>query len=371
MRVLLTTDTIGGVWTFTRELTLGLLQRGHAVALVSLGRVPSLSQCAWTSHVRDRYESTFQYMALSTPLEWMEENDIAYSDAESLLLRIIEEFSVEVVHTSQFCFGALPTDVPKVVTAHSDVLTWAEVCRPVGLKDTAWLRQYRSLVEAGLEGADAVVAPTHWMRDALTRHFPASSGMQVILNGRNLTQGGKNEARQVQAIAVGRAWDEAKGFSVLSGLQVSMPILVAGETHFQRTQTQDLKQVEFLGKLEEDEVLALLRRSSLYLATSIYEPFGLAPLEAALCGCGVVARDIGSLREVWGSAAEYFKDSETLSRLLFHLRETPKALRALQDRSMERALKLSADSMIDGYIAQYKKLLSRVRVHEEVAAYAG
>ncbi len=29
MRVLLTTDTVGGVWTFTRELTAGLLARGH------------------------------------------------------------------------------------------------------------------------------------------------------------------------------------------------------------------------------------------------------------------------------------------------------------------------------------------------------
>jgi len=37
-----------------------------------------------------------------------------------------------------------------------------------------------------------------------------------------------------------------------------------------------------------------------------YEPFGLAPLEAALSRCAIVANDIPSLREVWGSAAMYF-----------------------------------------------------------------
>ena len=49
MRVLLTTDTIGGVWTFSRELTAELLHLGHSVALVSVGRPPSTEQLAWCS----------------------------------------------------------------------------------------------------------------------------------------------------------------------------------------------------------------------------------------------------------------------------------------------------------------------------------
>ena len=55
-----------------------------------------------------------------------------------------------------------------------------------------------------------------------------------------------------------------------------------------------------LGPLAEEDLLALFQESAIYLCTSRYEPFGLAPLEAALCGCAVVANDIESLREVWG-----------------------------------------------------------------------
>ena len=41
MRILMTTDTVGGVWSFTKELSRGLLENGCEVALVSLGRMPT------------------------------------------------------------------------------------------------------------------------------------------------------------------------------------------------------------------------------------------------------------------------------------------------------------------------------------------
>ncbi|WP_263385645.1 glycosyltransferase family 4 protein [Granulicella arctica] len=370
MRVLLTTDTVGGVWTFTRELTAGLLAQGHATALVSFGRMPSCAQRCWALETEEQYGSAFRYEALGVPLEWMERNHAAYFDAESLLLRVADEFEAEIIHTNQFCFGALPVEVPKVVTAHSDVLSWAEACRPDGIEDSGWLRQYKRLVSAGISGADLIATPTHWMRDALARNFPTPAEVRVILNGRSLAADCKGEPRRLQAVTVGRVWDEAKGLAVLDEFEICMPMRVVGEAHFEDERAPALKTVKFLGKLEEDEVLRNLRRSSVYLATSIYEPFGLAPLEAALCGCGVVARDIASLREVWGDAAIYFKDGNRLSDVMLRLRDVPEELEALRMRSMARALELSADRMVEAYIALYEQLLIVKSTHEEAVAYA-
>ncbi len=370
MRVLLTTDTIGGVWTFTTELTAGLLRRGHAVALVSLGRAPSRSQTEWTCEIGRRYQSAFRYEMSEAPLEWMSKNGAAYSDAESLMLRLVVEFEAEIVHGSQFCFGALPVAVPKIITAHSDVLSWAQACEPGGLEQSAWLQRYEALVSAGIVGADVIVAPTHWSREALARHFPASAGARVILNGRTLEAASKVEVRRLQAVSVGRVWDSAKGLTVLDELDACMPVLIIGEACFEGGQMPKLGNVEFLGKLDEDEVLEVLRRSSVYLTTSIYEPFGLAPLEAALCGCGVVARDIPSLREVWGDAAVYFRNGKELSQIMLCLRDSEPELMALRDRCKHRAQELSADRMVEGYIAQYEQLLALSSVREEVVAYA-
>ena len=53
-------------------------------------------------------------------------------------------------------------------------------------------------------------------------------------------------------------------------------------------------------QLSEEQMRELLGRAAIYIATSRYEPFGLAPLEAALSRCALVANDIPSLRELWG-----------------------------------------------------------------------
>jgi glycosyltransferase involved in cell wall biosynthesis len=308
----------------------------------------------------------FRYDALDVPLEWMQENTRAYEAAEKPLLQIARIFRADLIHANQFCFGALPIHTPKIVTAHSDVLSWAGVCRPEGFEDSIWLRRYCALVNSGLRGANAIVAPTQWMACALRRGFPAAKNVGVILNGRTIESMRVDPCQRIlQAVSVGRLWDEAKGFSVLAGMDAAMPVVVAGET--------TLEDAAAAGALSEEEVLSLFRCSSVYVATSVYEPFGLAPLEAALCGCAVVANDIESLREVWCDAAIYYRGAAELRRVLDRLVERPDELRCARLRSQRRGLELSVEKMMDGYLDLYTELLVGRVAHERqgVAAYAG
>ena len=73
------------------------------------------------------------------------------------------------------------------------------------------------------------------------------------------------------------------------------------------------------------ELAHLYRRAAVYVAPSSYEPFGLAPAEAALAGCGVVANDLPPYREVWGAAARYFarNDPRSLAAALDALYDNP------------------------------------------------
>jgi glycosyltransferase involved in cell wall biosynthesis len=228
------------------------------------------------------------------------------------------------------------------------------------------MQQYCELVNDGLRGADAVVAPTQWMADALKQGFAATGKVRVVLNGRTIATPGMPKAeRLLQAVSIGRGWDEAKGFAVLEGLDAAMPVKVAGET--------TLEGPGGAGALSEEQVLALFRRSSVYVACSVYEPFGLAPLEAALCGCAVVANDIGSLREVWGDAAIYFSGASELKSVLDRLTKTPAELHGAQLQARRRAMELTAERMVDGYLELYAELMeARERgVSVEAAAYAG
>lgn len=360
MRVLLTTDTIGGVWTFTKELTAALLQMGHGVALVSFGRMPSADQVAWCSVMREAYRGTFRYDASAAPLEWMQANGEAFTAGEPLLLRIAAEFSPDILHTSQFCFGCLPLSIPRIITAHSDVFSWAAACRPVGLDGSEWLDQYRILVQQGLDAADAVVAPTQWMLDALRRHVHVSGVRDVILNGRSLAVTGVKENPTLQAVSAGRIWDDAKNLALLSSVRSPFPILIAGDRHQEGVNAHDVPaNVTLLGRLNEDDLLALFHASGIYLATSIYEPFGLAPLEAALCGCAVIANDIPSFREIWGDTALYFDSAVALDHLLAQMQALPELLLQCRRSSHLRALQLTGFRMADSYLGLYNRLLPR------------
>lgn len=359
MRVLLTTDTVGGVWTFTRELAEGLLQKGNSVALASFGRAPSPEQSGWANALESLHHENFLFSASDIPLEWMTENVRASSEGNAALARIIDQFAPDLLHSSQFCFGALPCQLPRLITAHSDVLSWADACRLQGLDNSSWLDQYKHIVQAGLSGANTIVAPTRAMLHALERNFHLPASQHVIANGRSLHfAAGPPPDRIPQAVTAGRLWDEAKNVDLLTRVNSPIPLIVAGEQRFSEQQTElDAPTLLFTGALPEQHLLHLFRSSTVYIAPSRYEPFGLAPLEAALCGCAILANDLPSLREVWADAAIYFNDSASLEHLLHRLTEDADLLARAQQRAHLRALTFSRAAMVTRYAELYRQLI--------------
>jgi len=63
--------------------------------------------------------------------------------------------------------------------------------------------------------------------------------------------------------------------------------------------------VHFLGYVNDSELRALYERAHCFVYPSLYEGFGLPPLEAMVCGCPVIVSDAASLKEVCGAAALY------------------------------------------------------------------
>jgi glycosyltransferase involved in cell wall biosynthesis len=106
-------------------------------------------------------------------------------------------------------------------------------------------------------------------------------------------------------------------------------------------------------------MLRLFAESSMYVCTSRYEPFGLAPLEAALAGCAVVARDIGSLREVWQDSAIYFSNAHQLSGILTKLAERPALLHEAQERAWQQAQLYTRERMKSAYRALFSHVLAK------------
>lgn len=66
------------------------------------------------------------------------------------------------------------------------------------------------------------------------------------------------------------------------------------------------KRVEFTGRVEDETLRQIVAGASLLVMPSLYEGFGLPPLEAMACGVPCVVSNAASLPEVCGNAALYF-----------------------------------------------------------------
>jgi glycosyltransferase involved in cell wall biosynthesis len=71
--------------------------------------------------------------------------------------------------------------------------------------------------------------------------------------------------------------------------------------------------VFYLGYLPNTELGKLYNLATLFIYPSIYEGFGLPPLEAMACGCPVVVSNAASLPEVCGDAAQYVDPHDVTS----------------------------------------------------------
>jgi glycosyltransferase involved in cell wall biosynthesis len=61
----------------------------------------------------------------------------------------------------------------------------------------------------------------------------------------------------------------------------------------------------FTGHIENRELYNYYRKASVFIFPSLYEGFGLPPLEAMICGCPVIASDLTAIPEICGEAVLY------------------------------------------------------------------
>ena len=64
--------------------------------------------------------------------------------------------------------------------------------------------------------------------------------------------------------------------------------------------------IQFIGRVSDQELVKLYNQAECFIFPSLYEGFGLPPLEAMACGCPILVSDIPVEREVCGDAAMYF-----------------------------------------------------------------
>jgi glycosyltransferase involved in cell wall biosynthesis len=350
-RVLMSGDTVGGVFCYALDLARGLTSSGVHVVLATMGRLATPAQRDEASRIEGLilYDSGFA-------LEWMDEPWAEVERAGRWLLDLEATFRPDVVHLNGYAHAALPFRAPVVLVGHSSVCSWWKAVK--GERLPARYSRYGVALAQGLAAADVVVAPTATTLRALERRYGPVRLSRVIPNGVFEARFRPRDKERF-VLAAGRPWDEGKNFRALAAVakQLAFPIRLAG------AQPGDPvpEGLVSLGSLDRDALAEVMGRAAIFAHPARYEPFGLAPLEAALSGAALVLGDIPSLREVWGDSALFVPpdDHQALASTLSWLGETPDARALWAERARSRARAFDAGAMTRAYLAVYESLGAR------------
>lgn len=96
---------------------------------------------------------------------------------------------------------------------------------------------------------------------------------------------------------------------------------------------------------EEDYPEALITMADLFVFPTLYEGFGLPPLEAMACGTPVIASNVTAVPEVVGDAALMVDplDIDALSRAMMDLLNSPEKRRYYSEKGVQRAKMFGAE----------------------------
>ena len=364
--VLMTTDTLGGIWSYALDLAAGLAQAGTRTVLASMGPAPTGAQRATAELVPGLIleVSTFS-------LEWLPGAEDEVRRAGKWLLQLEQRYAPDVVHLNGYAHAALPWRAPRVVVAHSCVVSWWQGVHG-GRLPASW-EGYADTVAQGLAAADLVIAPTAAHLREIEAIYGWRPGARVIRNGVDAGLFRSAPKRDV-IFSAGRVWDDAKNVRALDAVapKLSWPVVVAGDWRPPTGGGEPPSNLLCLNLLERAQVCDWLASSAIYASPARYEPFGLGALEAALSGCALVLGDIPTLRELWSDAALFVQpdDHEALLAALTDLIERPSLRECFGRAARARGLDYSLELMTRGYLDAYADVATGRPLEAEPAAAA-
>jgi glycosyltransferase involved in cell wall biosynthesis len=221
-------------------------------------------------------------------------------------------------------------------------------------------RAFRSVAwHRSLRRAERVIVISEFVRDrAVARLGLDPAKLRVVPLGLDHTRLLPGTERQPFLFYPARRWPHKnherlfEAFTLVRRQRPDLRLVLSGGGSF-----GDLPEgVDALGHIAWSEVVGLLQRASALVFPSLYEGFGLPPLEAMACGCPVACSNAAALPETVGDAARLFdpRDPQAIADAVLDILAAPEAW---VERGLARAARFSWNATARGTDAVYAELL--------------
>ncbi|MFW2828792.1 glycosyltransferase family 4 protein [Sphingomonas sp. ID0503] len=348
-RLLMTADAVGGVWQYATELGRALSALDYEVVLALLGPAPTDAQRQAAAGLR--------LVETGLPVDWLAEDEGEVRRAAQQVAALAGEVGTDVIQLNQPSLAAEPMPAPVIAVAHSCVASWWAAVKGGPLpSDFRWKTD---MAAQGLAGAQAVVTPSRAFAEATRATYGLATLPEVVHNGRTPIAT-PNGAMHDFVFTAGRLWDEGKNLAVLdrAAARLAVPVKAAGPYEHPGGGRADFPELSLKGPMAEAELASCLAARPVFVSTALYEPFGLAVLEAAQAGCPLVLSDIPTFRELWGDVAIFVDphDDRALADILQALVGDEAERLALGERAKAHALAFTPARMAAGMDRIYRRL---------------
>lgn len=355
MKLLITTDAVGGVWSYSLDLARALGARGVEIVLTVLGPRPSEDKRAAVHDLQG-----VALIETDLALDWLCDGPDEVHRAAARIADLARAERVDLVHLhSPTLAGGAAYPVPVVAVTHGCVSTWWAAARSTPLDPH--YRWHHALVAKGLAQADSVIAPSAAYAETVARHYALTFPPDAVYNGRALAPHAARPQHDA-AITVGRLWDTVKNAALLdrAAAELAVPFYAAGASTGPHGETIALSELIVLGELSPAALAARLAAQPVFVSAARFEPFGLAVLEAAGAGCALVLADIATFRELWDGVALFVPpdDAPGYAEAIAALIGDPALRRQLGAAARERAARYTVDRMAEAMLRRYRDLLA-------------
>jgi glycosyltransferase involved in cell wall biosynthesis len=292
------------------------------------------------------------------------------------LARIAGQADADVIHCTHFPTPR-PARHPLVVTIHDlmPLLVPGIMTSPVKRAVYRWWNARAAKI------ADAIVTPSHSTAEDVERVFPAAAG-KTRVTPEAADEFATGPMGQLQsALAEVADWPYLlsmgstrkhkdlptllRAFARIAPNRPELRLLLVGrddrafvENVLQGVPHDVSDRVLFTGRVDDPQLRTLMAGAQLFAFPSLYEGFGLPPLEAMSFGAPCVVANAASLPEVVGDAALLFPpgDDEALSAELDRLLGDPGLREQLREKGYRRAESFSWAHTAEVTVAVYHEV---------------
>jgi len=242
----------------------------------------------------------------------------------------------------------------------------------------AFLRYYKLIVPYVLRHSDRVITISEFSRDEIVRFYPfAREKIRVVHNGVEL---GKYKPAEVDKkeryiLFVGSLNKRKnflrmiEAFLQLDDMQTALKIVGRFNNIYALSEkekelldrAQREPRIHFLEEVDETNLVKLYQGALFLVFPSLYEGFGLPPLEAMACGTPVIVSHTASMPEVCADAALYvdpYSVKDMTEKMALLLRDEKMRI-ILRQKGLNRVAHFSWERSVLGHVQVFEEVLVR------------